>query len=74
MNHSHDEAVYIENAEALYQAGYRAASPANCPYPVASSGRYVIWMQGYHQHQTDRRTVAEAAAHPWCRHPLRPAF
>lgn len=65
------EADYVEDAERLYQAGYRAASPEECSYPVAAQGPYVLWMQGYHQHQADRARIDEAAAHPWCRHPLR---
>lgn len=72
MNHSFDEATYVEDAERLYQAGYHALSLEECPYPEAAQGPYVLWMQGYHQHQADRVKIAAAAAHPWCRHPSRP--
>lgn len=69
-----DEQQYIEDADRLYYAGYRAASREECPYPVASSGPHVIWMQGFYARQADRKRVAAAAADPWCRHPLGPSI
>ena len=62
----------LDDSERVYREGYLARSIDDCPYPEAGTGPWVMWTQGYHQHQRDRERIAAAAAHPWCRNPRDP--
>lgn len=65
-----DEDAIMEDADLLYQAGYHALSIEECPYPEAAKGPYVLWMQGWHEHQRHRHMVEAAAAKEACVDPL----
>ena len=65
------EAQIMDETERYYQAGYHAGSLDDCPYPKAGVGPYVLFKQGYDQHQRDRNWVAERVARLWCMDPLK---